>query len=691
MRAIRLASTAAFLAVGLLLPPPSFAAAQFQITSCPYTANIAAGVYTIEDTIGVKGGDCIDVLAPDITIRVNGQTVYAGGYAIHIHSVAKNVHIVGPGDVYGTIFDEGDFAAIEDLTIGNNGNATGVTLEGVKGSVVQNNSAQGDYVGISLDNTRDCRVEGNTAETTEGQGYSPIGIAITNSSTNAASANNLILHNNVTKNAIGIQVGYVGVDGQLSSCAIQMPSVGNVINDNTVNLNYALWSPGVGIWLTCQGAVNTRVKGNTALDNMNYDLFDGNANCKPNSWRDNKTQNVYPPCVTGQPAKEKPLYAFTAGADGQSPSLPVTLGSDGVLYGTIANGGTGCGNQGCGYAFRLARTNSTWTKTVIHQFTGTNGDSQIPSSGLIVDQAGNLYGETGGNGSTDLGTVFELSPQSDGTWKETFLYRFIGGSRGQGPRGGLTFDRDGNIYGTAGVTQQCSRWANCGLIFELMPNSSGEWIERVLYTFKGHKDGTDSFAGVALDGAGNIYGTTYGGGAHGWGSVFQLTHGAGGWKERLLHSFTDHNDGGLPFGGVILDKAGNLFGTTSRGGKGQGGTVFEMRPVSGGGWTFRVIDGFADVPVAGLTIDSDGNLYGAASGDPYNWPFTGTAFKLTPHADGRWKKTQIYHFGGGPDGGAPDSSLALDGARNLYGTAESGGVDGCNIGCGVVFEVMNKK
>lgn len=100
-----------------------------------------------------------------------------------------------------------------------------------------------------------------------------------------------------------------------------------------------------------------------------------------------------------------------------------------------------------------------------------------------------------------------------------------------------------------------------------------------------------------------------------------------------------------------------------------------------------MIDGFADVPVAGLTIDSDGNLYGAGFGDPYNWPSTGTAFKLTRRAGGRWKKTQLYHFGGGPDGGAPNTTLALDAAENLYGVAGSGGIDGCNLGCGVVFEV----
>jgi len=105
-------------------------------------------------------------------------------------------------------------------------------------------------------------------------------------------------------------------------------------------------------------------------------------------------------------------------------------------------------------------------------------------------------------------------------------------------------------------------------------------------------------------------------------------------------------------------------------------------------WSFKVIDGFADVPIAGLAIDAEGNLYGTGFGDPYNYPYTGIVFKLTPEAGGRWKEQERYPFGGGPDGGGPSSSVALDAGGNLYGSAGFGGVDGCDVGCGVIFAIM---
>jgi len=683
MRAIQLALTAGIVAVSLLLPQSSLAVEHIVITTCPYTANVPGAFYTIAGTIGVKGGDCIDVAAPDITIQVGGQTIYAGGYAINVYPAARNVHIVGPGNVYGAIFDEGDSAVIEGLMIGFNDNATGVMLESVTGSVVQNNLVNGHLVGIWLDDTRNCTAGANTVGTDEGETYSPIGILITNSSANAgASANNLILHNNVTKNGIGIQVGYECSDGNLSCCAMQTATIRNTIKDNIVDVNYALWSPGVGIWLTCQGAFETTVEHNTALDNMNYDLFDGNENCKRNTWRDNKTQNVYPPCVIGRPAKERPLHAFVTGTDGEDPSLPLAVSGDGIVYGAMASGGkTGCAEQGCGYLFKLARNERGWTKMLLHDFAGTP-DGSVPSSGMIFDPQGNLYGETAGGGSFGMGAVFELTPQSDGTWTEKILYSFPGGALGASPERGLTFDTAGNLYGIAGA-----------LVFELLPNSGGVWREQALYRFHGRgKHALYPYSGVAFDSAGNLYGTSESGGAHTWGAVYQLRHTAGGdWTEKTIHDFTDHDDGGLPFAGVIFDNAGNLYGTTSRAGKGQGGTVFEMSPAPSGRWMFRVIDGYADVPVAALIIDSKGKLFGAGGGDPYNYPYTGTVFELAPQGFGRWRKTVLYHFGGGPDGGYPDSSLAFDSAGNLYGSAGSGGIDGCNVGCGVIFEVMNRK
>jgi len=167
-----------------------------------------------------------------------------------------------------------------------------------------------------------------------------------------------------------------------------------------------------------------------------------------------------------------------------------------------------------------------------------NAAMQAPGVGIWLTC--NLYGETAGGGSSDLGTIFKLSPNSNGTWTETVVYSFTGGAQGASPAGGLTLDKAGNLYGTT-----------AGLVFEVIPSVSKELV---LYTFKkGGKDGSWPRAGVVLDAKGNLYGTTYQGGAYGWGSVFQLTRESGTrWSERLIYSFTDRNLGGLPNGSVIF-------------------------------------------------------------------------------------------------------------------------------------------
>jgi uncharacterized repeat protein (TIGR03803 family) len=228
-----------------------------------------------------------------------------------------------------------------------------------------------------------------------------------------------------------------------------------------------------------------------------------------------------------------------------------------------------------------------WSEKVLHSFNDTDG--AYSSAGLIFDKNGNLYGTTleGGDygcSASGCGTVFELTPTAGGGWTETVLLNF-NGSDGSGPQAGLIFDAAGNLYGTTvGGGTNCPPFG-CGTVFELTPTAGGGWTEKVLHSFGNGTDGANPFAGLIFDAAGNLYGTTYGGGtyrcgASGCGTAFELTPAAGGsWTETVLYSFSRGNDGFEPEAGLIFDSAGNLYGTTAVGGTYDGGTVFELTPV----------------------------------------------------------------------------------------------------------------
>jgi uncharacterized repeat protein (TIGR03803 family)/parallel beta-helix repeat protein len=698
MKSIQLALVAGVVAVILLSSQISFA--QYQITSCPYTASVKGGTYVVMNQLFVRSGDCIDVTAPGVTVLLNTQTVASNeGYAINIYPAAKHVKILGPGTVYNTLLDEGDSALIEGLTIGQLSYSEGLVLEGVKDSVVKNNWAIGNP-GVWLDNTNSTAVEGNTVTNSGGDGYSPVGILLTGSS------RNVISNNNTSQNGIGIQIGYTSDSGPWYSCATQAPSVGNVITNNVSNRNSTYpdggITPMIGIWLTC-GASRTIVAHNAALDNFNYDAYDGNEHCKHTTWKDNKVKNVYPSCILGQPSQETVLYKFQSGNDGSNPISGLVLDKEGSLYGTVPDGGVGCEGVGCGYVFKLTRSEHGWTKSVLYEFTGMSGDGWGPSSGLIFDRVGNLYGETGGGGLADSGTVYKLSFNSNGTLTETVLFSFGGGVQGAGPYGGLIFDQTGNLYGVAGGglgdPNECNGSPGCGVVFELTPERNGNWSGRLLHSFKPNSDdGIDPDGGITFDTQGNLYGATYVGGAHDRGTVYKLAaHHNGAWSETVIHRFANDKNGRGPLGGVVMDKVGNLFGTTWAAGFSGPGTVFELSPTSGD-WKFTLVHAFngsRDVgdSRAGLTLDSEGNLYGTEAGPGFNGaPLVGGVFKLTPQAGREWKETVLYHFGGGPDGSYPVDSLVLDHKGNLFGTTIAGGAGFCtgNDGCGTVFEVQNK-
>jgi uncharacterized repeat protein (TIGR03803 family) len=391
-------------------------------------------------------------------------------------------------------------------------------------------------------------------------------------------------------------------------------------------------------------------------------------------------------------AKEKVLYSFNGSntASGSQPEGNIVLGLAGNLYGTTFSGGTGSGDDcsdgniyGCGTAFELTpKAGGGWAGKVLHNF-GDVGDGANPAAGLIVDSSGNLYGTTTAGGAYGCGTVFELTPnKTSADWTETILHSFCApGAQvdGSGPWGGLVFDAAGNLYGTTseGGLGQCS----CGVAFELTPAAGGNWTEQVLYNFGDTADGSNPNAGLVLDAAGNLYGTTANGGSScyygfGCGVVFELSPADGGtWTEKLLYIFTE---GGNPNSTLIFDKVGNLYGSTMWSG------VFELAPNSDGSWTEKVISTSCCFPNA-LTLHS-GDIYGTFSTS--NGQCCGSVFELKPQADGGWIETAVYDFQGEKQGNYPSSALIFDSAGHLFGsTFEGGSFFQYGQPAGTVFEI----
>jgi len=330
-------------------------------------------------------------------------------------------------------------------------------------------------------------------------------------------------------------------------------------------------------------------------------------------------------------------------------------------------------------------------------------DGANPMASLISDPAGNLYGTAyyGGNSNCirGCGTVFELT-RADGKWKQKVLHHFENnGKDGYYPAASLIFDAAGNLYGT---TSQGGAY-QVGTVFELVPDKDGKWNEKILHSFiSTSADGWEPEAPVVFDAAGNLYGTTNFGGAYqDYGTVFKLTPGANGhWTEKVLHNF-DFNgtDGYNPLAGLVLDSSGNLYGTTDTGGTTTNGAVFEVTPGKDGSWTEKVLYNFTggsdgSLSNSGLVRDSAGSLYSTtvAGGDPHctYGGGCGTVFKLTPDAKGKWTFTTIHMFQE-KDGAFPGGGLIFDGDGNLYGVTNQGGAyksGGCeNLGCGTVFKL----
>jgi uncharacterized repeat protein (TIGR03803 family) len=322
------------------------------------------------------------------------------------------------------------------------------------------------------------------------------------------------------------------------------------------------------------------------------------------------------------------LYNFTGGVDGGEPYKGVTLDGAGNLYGTAVTGGSGSCEGGCGVTYQLTKSGDTWTQRVIHAFTG-GADGSGPGARVAVDKRGNLYGMTPTGGANGLGVIYLLRPKASAGWSFRVIHTFTGGSDGSSGSAGKMVFRGGRVFGAATAGGNHS----AGAIFQLTPTQTGEWDFKTLYSFQGAPDGVFPYGAVLFDSAGNIYGTTYYGGTNGIGAVYKLIPTTSGeWNETVLYSFQNGNDGNSSISNLVFDAAGNLYGTTSEGGLGSG-TIFQLTPGPNGTWTESIPHSFQGTPdgafpYAGMVGDGLGNFFGATvhGGDDGD----GTIYRFTP-------------------------------------------------------------
>jgi uncharacterized repeat protein (TIGR03803 family) len=262
-------------------------------------------------------------------------------------------------------------------------------------------------------------------------------------------------------------------------------------------------------------------------------------------------------------AQESILHNFGSGTDGLNPIGSLIFDASGNLYGTTLSGGT----YGRGTVFELSPDSlGGYTETVLHSFSDADGDGAAPPAGLVRDPSGNLYGATQQGGAYGYGTVFEVSPASDGAWSTKILHSFNLSSKTRdawGPLAGLVRDSSGNLYGTT----EFGGNHGAGAVVEVSPQPGG-WTEQVIHSFgTSRKDGTNPFASLIFDSSGNLYGTTQHGGNQLYGTVFRLSPNPTGWTESILYNFAYKSVGGYtPDGSLLFDASGNLYGTTFYGG-----------------------------------------------------------------------------------------------------------------------------
>jgi hypothetical protein len=360
-----------------------------------------------------------------------------------------------------------------------------------------------------------------------------------------------------------------------------------------------------------------------------------------------------------------------------------------------------------------------WKEKVLYSFQGGTSDGSGPASGVVFDNAGNLYGVTYSGGSACLapgcGVVFQIVPpkRKGELWTENLLYEFKGYADGTDPNGGLVLDASGNLYGVTayGGTGDCvllGSVVGCGTVYELLPPNQhgGSWTKITLYSFQSGKDGYLPSGSLVFDGAGNLYGSTYFGGGYGTcdapyypncGTIFELSppgQNKKSWAEKVLYSFKglgageEYGDGANPNGGLVFDTNGAIYGTTSIGGydcpysEGQGcGVTFDLTPPAGRArwWGKAILHRFnlqnGAYPSAGVVFGGEGILYGTTMGGGDEG--VGVVFELMPPAQGSklWKEVILHSFRTSGGGENPMASLTLGAEGDLFGTAYRGSFD----------------
>jgi len=388
--------------------------------------------------------------------------------------------------------------------------------------------------------------------------------------------------------------------------------------------------------------------------------------------------------------KEKVLHSFGEDNNGAYPISSIVSDSQGNLFGTTNLAGA----NGIGTIFELMpAAGGGWTFALLHSFTLDEGGN--PRTGLIRDQAGNLYGTTDDGGVLTFGTAFELSPKGSG-WDFNLIYNFAGGADAAFPSGSLISDGRGSFFGTTGGgggSGNCT--FGCGTVFQLRNNGNGQWTEQVLYGFQGGSDGADPIGPLVADRGGNLYGVTELGGTSqcqgGCGTIFRLHREANGaWRKQTVLQFSDKQHGWFPNGGLAFDSSGNLYGTASLGGD------LTCNPPNGCGLVFKinsrgeetVVHNFSNsngdgmFPETGLSTGPGGHLLGTTAEGGHSIPNCefgcGTVFDITPTG----KVVVVYSFGL-DDGVMPLAPVYWDGVGHVFGTTFEGGTGFA----GTVFEL----
>ncbi|MFY9739050.1 MAG: choice-of-anchor tandem repeat GloVer-containing protein [Candidatus Cybelea sp.] len=385
-------------------------------------------------------------------------------------------------------------------------------------------------------------------------------------------------------------------------------------------------------------------------------------------------------------ATEKVLYSFADGVDGGGPNGGLVFDASGNAYGTTHFGGNdSCGGQvggGCGVVFELSSKGSgSWSETPLYAFQDA-GDGGFPNAGVILDKSGDVLGtaSTGGNFTCSIGcgVVYELSKSSG--WTESVLHTFEG-SDGEFPNATLLPSANGTLYSTTWYGGSSGN----GTVFSLAPGGSGGRKESVLYSFRGTTDGSAPAGGVVADRSGNLYGTTYKYDGDNDGVAFEL-HKHAAWKDSVSYTFTNNGGGEDPYAGMIMPAKGTLYGTAIESGPNDGGVAFELALGTKHQWTEKVLHAFGapgdgNSPYGAVIADKGGNLYGTTVfGGASN---AGIVYELSPSKNGQWKEKILYSFTGGSDGRYPSGSLTLDASGNLYGATSNGGQNGY----GALFEI----